>query len=61
LLKNPKVTFSPHIAGATVEASLLLARSAAEQILVALGGTMPAFPVNKTAWEGARSRRPRQA
>jgi phosphoglycerate dehydrogenase-like enzyme len=61
LLKNPKVTFSPHIAGATVETSLLLARSAAEQILGALGGTMPAFPVNKNAWEGERSRRPRQA
>ena len=60
LLKNPKVTFSPHIAGATIEASLLLARSAAEQILAALEGTMPAFPMNKPAWEGVRSRRPRQ-
>lgn len=59
LLTNPKVTLSPHVAGATVEASLLLARSAAEQILAALGGTMPAFPINRTAWEGARSRRPR--
>ena len=61
LLKNPRVTLSPHIAGATVEASLLLARSAAEQILAALEGTLPAFPVNRAAWEGARSRRPRQA
>ena len=61
LLKNPKVTLSPHVAGATVEASLLLARSAAEQILAALAGTMPAFPINKTAWEGAHSRRPHAA
>ena len=61
LLKNPKVTLSPHVAGATVEASLLLARSAAEQILAALAGTMPAFPINKMAWEGAHSRRPHEA
>lgn len=61
LLQNPKVTLSPHVAGATVEASLLLARSAAQQILAALGGTMPAFPINQPAWEGARSRRPRKA
>ena len=30
LLRNPKVTLSPHIAGTTVEASLQLARSAAD-------------------------------
>jgi phosphoglycerate dehydrogenase-like enzyme len=58
LLGNPKVTFSPHIAGATNEASLELARSAATQILTALEGRMPAFPVNRSAWEGAGSRRP---
>ena len=33
LLQNPKVTLSPHIAGTTIEASLQLARSAADQIL----------------------------
>jgi len=58
LLANPKVTLSPHIAGATNEASLELARSAAMQILVALEGTLPPFPVNRGAWEGPRSRRP---
>jgi D-3-phosphoglycerate dehydrogenase len=57
LLTNPKITFSPHVAGATVEATLQLAHSAADQILVCLRGVMPAFPVNPAAWEGPRSRR----
>jgi phosphoglycerate dehydrogenase-like enzyme len=59
LLRNPKATLSPHIAGTTVEASLQLARSAADQILTALSGTLPAFPVNKVAWDGPKSRRPK--
>jgi len=32
LLANPKVTFSPHIAGTTVETNYQLARSAADQL-----------------------------
>jgi phosphoglycerate dehydrogenase-like enzyme len=60
ILSNPRVTFSPHVAGTTMEASLLLARSAADQILTALRGDLPAFPVNKAAWQGSRSRQPRQ-
>lgn len=59
LLSNPKVTFSPHVAGTTVEASLKLAQSAVDQILAALDGVMPASPVNPAAWEGSRSRRPK--
>jgi phosphoglycerate dehydrogenase-like enzyme len=59
LLRNPKVTLSPHIAGTTIEASLQLARSAADQILMALSGTLPPFPVNKAAWDGPKSRRPK--
>jgi phosphoglycerate dehydrogenase-like enzyme len=59
LLRNPKATLSPHIAGTTVEASLQLARSAADQILTALSGTLPAFPLNKVAWDGPKSRRPK--
>jgi phosphoglycerate dehydrogenase-like enzyme len=58
LLTNPRITFSPHIAGTTIEASLQLARSAADQILTALRGDLPAFPVNKAAWKGSRARRP---
>jgi phosphoglycerate dehydrogenase-like enzyme len=61
LLRNPKVTFSPHIAGTTVEASLQLAHSAADQILMALSGALPAFPINRAAWDGAKSRRPKGA
>lgn len=61
LLQNPKVTLSPHIAGTTMEASLQLARSAADQILTALSGELPAFPINKAAWEGPKSRRPEGA
>ncbi len=59
LLTNPSVTFSPHIAGTTIEASLQFARSAADQILTALHGELPAFPVNEAAWEGSRARRPK--
>ncbi len=59
LLTNPRVTFSPHIAGTTIEASLQFARSAADQILTALHGELPAFPVNEAAWEGSRARRPK--
>ena len=58
LLRNPKVTLSPHIAGTSVEASLQLARSAADQILAALEGLLPAFPLNPAAWDGSQSRRP---
>jgi phosphoglycerate dehydrogenase-like enzyme len=58
LLSNPKVTFSPHIAGATVEASFKLARSAVDQMMAALRGNMPASPINPVAWEVPQSRRP---
>src|SRR5262249_2512164 len=58
LLSNPKVTFSPHIAGTTVETSAKLAQSAVDQIMTALRGIMPASPVNQIAWEGPHSRRP---
>jgi len=58
LLANPKVTFSPHIAGTTVEANFQLARSAADQIFACLKGAIPTSPVNPAAWEGPHSRRP---
>ncbi|MGI9411983.1 MAG: NAD(P)-dependent oxidoreductase [Hyphomicrobiaceae bacterium] len=58
LLSNPKVTFSPHVAGGTVESSIASARSAADQILTAVNGELPRFPVNPSAWEAASSRRP---
>jgi phosphoglycerate dehydrogenase-like enzyme len=58
LLGNPDVTFSPHIAGGTIEATIGLAKSAVDQIATALGGGFPASPVNRAAWEGPRSRRP---
>jgi phosphoglycerate dehydrogenase-like enzyme len=59
LLANPKVTFSPHIAGTTVETNFQLARSAADQIFACLRGAVPTSPVNPAAWEGSRSRRPK--
>ncbi|MEK9285467.1 hypothetical protein MTR72_38705 [Bradyrhizobium sp. ISRA442] len=58
LLANEKVTFSPHIAGNTTEATIGLARSAAEQILACLKGETPRFAVNPQAWSGTASRRP---
>jgi D-3-phosphoglycerate dehydrogenase len=60
LLENPNVIFSPHVAGTTIEATLQLARSAADQILAGLRGEMPAFPVNPEAWAGSASRRPQR-
>ena len=59
LLANPKVTFSPHIAGTTVETNIQLARSAADLIFACLRGAMPTSPVNPAAWEGSQSRRPK--
>ena len=61
LLSNPKVTFSPHIAGGTQETSEQLARSAAAQILTTLAGKLPACPVNPQAWDLPASRRPLSA
>jgi phosphoglycerate dehydrogenase-like enzyme len=58
LLRHPKVTFSPHVAGMTVETTRRLAHSVAEQILLALKGEMPPFAVNPEAWTQGRSRRP---
>jgi phosphoglycerate dehydrogenase-like enzyme len=58
LLSDPRVTFSPHIAGTTLEATAGLARSAAEQIAACLRGEMPKFAVNPQAWTGAPSRLP---
>lgn len=60
LLRNPKVTLSPHIAGGTAEATLGLARSAADQIVTALEGSLPAFPLNAAAWDRPQSRRPKR-
>ena len=59
LLGNPKVTFSPHIAGTTVETNFQLARSAADQIFACLQGAMPTSPVNPSAWERPQSRCPK--
>jgi phosphoglycerate dehydrogenase-like enzyme len=58
LLSNPDVTFSPHVAGGTVESSVASSESAADQILAALAGAMPKFPVNPAAWATGVSRRP---
>lgn len=59
LLSHPNVIFSPHIAGLTIEASARLAQSAVDQIMAALNGSEPRFPVNPAAWEGSASRRPK--
>jgi len=58
LLSHDRVTFSPHIAGNTANATEGMARSAAEQILACLKGELPRFAVNPEAWTGATSRRP---
>jgi len=54
-MKNVIVT--PHTAGLTVETNTRSTRSAVEQLLAGMSGTMPAFPKNPQAWEHAQSRR----
>ncbi|MCW2240512.1 NAD(P)-dependent oxidoreductase [Azospirillum canadense] len=61
LLSNPKVVFSPHTGGLSVETSARLARAAAEQMHTVLRGGMPTYPVNPDAWTAAASRRPVRA
>ena len=56
LLKLPNVVLTPHTAGLTVETNERSTRSAVEQILAGMSGTMPAFPKNPQAWDGAQSR-----
>ena len=58
LLKHPRAVLTPHTAGLSAETTARLARSAADQILKALGGEMPKFPLNPEAWDGPLSRRP---
>lgn len=57
ILTHPRVTVTPHTGGLTVETSARLARSAADQILAALRGDLPRYPVNPAAWQGQASRR----
>lgn len=58
LLKHPKAVLTPHIAGLTAETARRSAHSIAEQILAALRGEMPRWPVNPDAWRQQRSRKP---
>lgn len=58
LLTHPRAVLTPHVAGVTAETTARLAQSAADQILAALRGEMPRFPVNPEAWDAANSRRP---
>lgn len=60
LLTHEAVTFSPHVAGGTVEASYALAQSAFDQITTALRGELPRFPRNRDAWDSDNSRRPKE-
>lgn len=59
LFQNPKVILTPHTAGMTVETAARVAQSAAEQILAAVSGEMPRFPLNAEAWQRPNARRPR--
>lgn len=57
LFKLPNVIVTPHTAGLTVETNTRSTRSAVEQLLAGMDGTMPAFPKNPQAWDSAQSRR----
>lgn len=58
LLRHPNVIFTPHTAGLTAETAERVTRSAVDQIMAALRGQLPRFPVNPAAWDGDASRRP---
>ena len=58
LLSHPNTVLTPHTAGVTAEATARLAQSATDQIMAALNGERPQFPVNPEAWAGSTSRRP---
>jgi phosphoglycerate dehydrogenase-like enzyme len=58
ILKHQKVILTPHTAGLTAETAARASQSAAEQILAALKGEMPRFPVNPEVWQQQRTRRP---
>lgn len=57
LLRNRNVLLTPHTAGLTAETNVRTTRSAIEQLLAGLAGTMPAYPKNRAAWDAANSRR----
>jgi phosphoglycerate dehydrogenase-like enzyme len=59
LLRHPKAVLTPHIAGLTAETARRSAHSIAEQLLTALRGDMPRWPVNPDAWRQQRSRQPK--
>jgi len=59
LLANPRVTFTPHVAGSSLETNSKLAQSAVDQIFTSLKGAVPASPVNIAAWDSPNSRRPK--
>ena len=58
VLKHPKIVLTPHTAGLTMETARRSAHSIAEQILTALKGDMPRWPVNPDAWRQQGSRQP---
>jgi D-3-phosphoglycerate dehydrogenase len=60
ILQNPALTVSPHIAGITVETTARMTSSAVEQVVTALAGIMPRYPMNAEAWSGPASRRPNE-
>ena len=53
LLDLPNVLVVPHIASATVQTRLRMARMAVENLVAALRGERPRFLVNPTAWREA--------
>lgn len=58
ILRHPKAVLTPHVAGLTMETARRSAESIASQILTALAGEMPRWPVNPDAWRQGAPRRP---
>jgi len=59
VLTHPRILLTPHTAGLSAETTTRMTHNAVAQLLAAIRGEMPPFPLNPEAWEGPQSRRPR--
>jgi len=59
VLEHDRILLTPHTAGLSVETTTRMTHNAVAQLLAAVRGEMPPFPLNPEAWDGPQSRRPR--
>lgn len=59
ILEHKRIMLTPHTAGLSAETTTRMTHNAIAQLLAAVRGEMPPFPLNPEAWDGPQSRRPR--